>query len=235
MIMQPFNIYIGWDSKEPEAYDVCKYSIEKHASIPVKIHPLKINALRKDRLYWREEDIGSTEFTISRFLVPHLNKGNGPGLFCDCDFLFTIDIKEIFEQYDPSKAIQVVKHDYNPTESKKFLNNVQYQYPRKNWSSFVLWNCNHPANVEMTLFNVNNAQPSTLHQFKWLKDEMIGELSHEYNWLEGHYKEPEDGSPKVIHYTRGGPWFDDCKDVEYAELWNNYYKELMENQNVKIA
>lgn len=233
--MQPVNIYVGWDSKEPEAYEVCKYSIEKYSSIPVKVYPLKINALRKDRLYWREEDIGSTEFTISRFLVPHLNHYKGPALFCDCDFLFLTDIKELFDQFDNKKAIQVVKHDYNPPEKTKFLNNVQHQYPRKNWSSFVLWNCDHPANAEMSLFNVNNALPSTLHQFKFLKDEMIGELNHEWNWLEGHYKEPKDGSPKAIHYTRGGPWFEECKDVEYAELWNEHYKELTENQNVKIA
>ena len=226
------NIYIGWDSKEPEAYDVCKYSIEKRSSVPVNIQPLKIKKFREDKIYWRPDDIGSTEFTITRFLVPYLNEFKGWGMFVDCDFLFLDDVAKLFENFDESKAVMVAKHDYQPTEETKFLNNKQYIYPRKNWSSLMLFNCEHCNNREMTVYNVNNVAPGFLHQFKWLKDDHIGEISHEWNWLEGHYKEPLDGSPKAVHYTRGGPWFDDWKHVEYAELWEQEYKELTENNNV---
>jgi lipopolysaccharide biosynthesis glycosyltransferase len=230
--MEPLKIFIGWDSKEPEAYDVCKYSIEKRSSVPVDIQPLKIRELREDRVYWRPEDIGSTEFTITRFLVPYLTDYKGFALFCDCDFLFLDDVAKLFEQADYSKAVQVVQHNYVPTETKKFLNNKQYVYPRKNWSSLMLWNCEHHNNKEMNVYNVNAVEPGFLHQFKWLKDDHIGSLSHEWNWLEGHYKEPQDGSPKAVHYTRGGPWFKDWKDVEYASLWEKEFKELTEIKNV---
>ena len=227
-----YNVYVGWDSKEPEAYEVCKYSILKRASEKVNVIPIKLDELKDSRIYWREADIGSTEFTISRFLVPYLQGFKGFALFCDCDFLFLDDVVKLFKCADYSKGVSVVKHDYVPKEKTKFLNNKQFIYPRKNWSSLMLWNCGYHNNLEMSVYNVNNVDPGFLHQFKWLKDDMIGEIPHEWNWLEGHYHEPDDGSPKAIHYTRGGPWFDDYKDVEYAELWEQEYKELMESKNV---
>lgn len=227
--MDSVNVYVGWDSREAVAFDVCKHSILERSSIDVNVIPLKQKDLRATNLYWRGEDIGSTEFTITRFLVPYLNGYRGPALFCDCDFLFDCDIAELFDLYDESKAVQVVKHDYAPPEKKKFLDNIQYHYPRKNWSSLVLWNTGHELNQQMTLNMVNSKEPSFLHQFKWLPDEMIGELGHEWNWLEGHYHEPEDGSPKVIHYTRGGPWFPGYENVDYADRWNKELKDYKEN------
>ena len=221
-----YNVYIGWDSKEPIAYDVCKYSINRESSIDVNTIPLIQNELRERQLYWRDQDIGSTEFTITRFLVPYLNGYSGIALFCDCDFLYVEDIKKLFDQFDPSKAIQVVKHEYDPVEDSKFLGNVQHKYPKKNWSSLMLFNCDHPGNKALTLDCVNQQPPSYLHQLKWLDHDDIGELSHEWNWLEGHYREPQDGSPKAIHYTRGGPWFEECAGVEYADDWNQALQEL---------
>ena len=96
---------------------------------------------------------------------------------------------------------------------------VQTQYPRKNWSSMVLWNCGHPSNQQVTPEMVNTKKSRTMHRFAWLKDEEIGSVSHEWNWLEGSYKEPQDGKPKAIHFTEGGPWFANCQDVDYADLW----------------
>lgn len=98
---------------------------------------------------------------------------------------------------------------------------VQQQYPRKNWSSMMLINCGHPSNHVVTKSFVNNEAltGAYLHRFSWLKDEEIGEISHEWNWLEGWYKEPKDGKPKAIHFTEGGPWFKNCQDVDYADLW----------------
>lgn len=215
-----YNIYVGWDSKEPIAYDVCKFSILQNASINVNVIPLKITQLRECGLYTRGDDIGSTEFTISRFLVPYLNNYEGVAVFCDCDFLYQTDVSELFDLFDESKAVQVVKHDYTPKESTKFLGHTQHVYPRKNWSSLVMWNCSHKSNKRVSIDMVNSKEPSYLHQFKWLDDNEIGEISHEWNWLEGHYSEPQDGSPKAIHFTRGGPWFEGYENVQYADRWN---------------
>lgn len=226
------KIFIGWDSKEEIAYEVCKFSILEKASIPVEIYPLKQVELRQKGFYWRDQDIGSTEFTLTRFLTPWLSHYEGISLFVDCDFLFESDVKELLNSFDSSKAIQVVKHDYIPQEATKFLGNVQHSYPRKNWSSCILWNCSHPANKIIDTYAVNNNEPSYLHRFKWLEDELIGDLDHRWNWLEGHYKEPRDGSPKAIHYTRGGPWFKGYENVEYAERWNKALERFKENQHV---
>lgn len=230
VLQNNYHVFVGWDSKEPEAYDVCEFSMRRRTQDNLFIFPLKMDQLVALRQYWREPDIGSTEFTITRFLVPHLMGYTGVALFCDCDFLFLTDVSRLFAQFDETKAVQVVKHDYRPKETTKFLNNVQHQYPRKNWSSMVLWNCSHPANRVVDLNMVNSKEPSYLHQFKWLADDLIGDLSHEWNWLEGHYYEPEDGRPKAIHYTRGGPWFEEYKDVEYADRWQKEYKQLQESK-----
>tara|TARA_R110002096_G_scaffold159194_1_gene324920 strand:- start:171 stop:503 length:333 start_codon:yes stop_codon:yes gene_type:complete len=96
---------------------------------------------------------------------------------------------------------------------------LQLPYPRKNWSSFILWNCEHPKNKLLDLETVNNQAGQWLHRFSWLDDEDIGELSLEWNWLVGHYTAPADGEPKVLHYTEGGPWFENMRDCEYDHIW----------------
>ena len=105
-------------------------------------------------------------------------------------------------------------------------------YPRKNWSSLVLWNCGHPSNKTVTKDYVNdpNTTGKILHRFSWLEDHEIGSISHEWNWLAGWYKEPDDGKPKAIHYTEGGPWFKDYRNCEYSELWKSSLNGMMDNQ-----
>ena len=105
----------------------------------------------------------------------------------------------------------------------------QTQYPRKNWSSMVLYNCGHPSNEKLSVDLVNNPNydGKYFHRFSWLKDEEIGKLSHEWNWLVGWYKEPEDGKPCAIHYTEGGPWFKNYRNCEYGDVWKKYLAEMM--------
>lgn len=222
-----FNIYVGWDSREDVAYQVCRYSVLKHASVPVNIIPLKLHELKEQEIYTREHDkLGSTEFTFSRFLVPYLNKRQGWAMFVDCDFLFTRDIAEIFEFLDESKALMCVKHNYTPTETTKMDGQAQHLYPRKNWSSMMLFNCAHPSNHKLSLGVVNNATGQYLHRFQWLQDEEIGGVPKTWNWLEGWYPAPFDSStPAAIHHTRGGPWFKDYQDVDYGDLWLEYFHE----------
>lgn len=217
------NVYIGWDSREPIAADVCKYSIEQNTSIPVNVVYLQQDNLRDRNLYWRDVDqLASTEFTFTRFLVPHLNNYDGYAIFVDCDFLFTGDLADLLDEIDPKKAVTVVQHDYTPPEGTKMDGQRQLPYPRKNWSSMIVWNCGHKDNKKVDLEFVNTATGQDLHRFTWLDDTDIGNLNPEWNWLVGWYREYRDGFPKALHYTEGGPWFDEYRNCEYAEIWKTY-------------
>lgn len=224
----PKQVFVGWDSRQAVTYDVCKYSINKTASLPISIFPLKQQVLRESGAYTRGEDKkASTEFSLTRFYIPLITQYKGLSIFCDSDFLWLEDIQHVFDLAKPEYAVQVVKHHYNPTAHTKMDGKLQEVYPKKNWSSLILWNNEHPKNKSLSHEFLNSAEPSTLHQFKWLDDHEIGEISFEWNWLVGWYKEPDDGKPKAIHYTEGGPWLENCKSVEYADLWEESLKEYL--------
>ena len=223
------NVYIGYDTREDIAYQVSKYSILSQSQ-NITVNPLKLNELKDKKFYWRDEDkLGSTEFTFSRFLVPELNNYSGWALFCDCDILFLEDVNNLFNLADEKYAVMCVQHDYTPKEGTKMDGKAQTLYPRKNWSSLVLWNCSHPSNKAITkdLINHPDTTGKYLHRFSWLNDEEIGSLSHQWNWLVGWYKDPEDGSPKAIHYTEGGPWFENYRHCEYHQVWKNQLQTMM--------
>ncbi|MEO1330180.1 MAG: glycosyltransferase [Pseudomonadota bacterium] len=213
------RVFIGWDSREDIAYQVCRSSILRHASGSVEVRPLKQSELREQGLYRREEDpLASTEFTYTRFLTPYLAGFEGWAIFVDCDFLYTADIQDLWAQRDPSKAVMCVQHDYQPTEATKMDGKAQTVYPRKNWSSMMLMNCGHPSTRKLTVEAVNSEGPAYLHRMLWADDAEIGALDKTWNWLEGWYA-PEAAPPKAIHYTRGGPWFEAWRDVDYGALW----------------
>ena len=218
------DIYIGYDSKESSAFDVCKFSLECNTSSDINITPLRLQSLRDGGIYTRSYDVkSSTEFTFSRFLVPHLQQHTGWAMFCDCDFVWLDDVSKLFDLCDDKYAVMVVKHDYTPKETVKMDGAPQEQYPRKNWSSMVLWNCDHQANHYVTPDLVNTQTGMFLHRFMWLEDHQIGEISHEWNWLTDWYDESTDGSPRALHYTLGGPWFEQYKHAKYADVWNEYH------------
>lgn len=214
------KVYVGWDSREDIAYQVCRHSLISRNE-NVEVIPLKQNELRKAEIYTREEDpLSSTEFTFTRFLVPHLNNYTGWAAFVDCDFVFLENIQKLFNlTHNQDYAVMVVQHEYNPTNTIKMDGKTQYRYPRKNWSSLILFNCEHPSNKVLTKELVNSATGAYLHRFQWLKDEEIGALSQEWNWLVGWYKEPNHGKPKALHYTEGGPWFPNHVKCEYGAVW----------------
>ena len=216
------KIYIGYDSKEDIAYRVCKQSILNNASKEIKINSLKLYELISKQYYVRSVDpLASTEFTYSRFLIPALMNYQGWALFCDCDFLFFEDIFKIFNSLDENKAVYCVQHDYTPKEKHKMDGQQQTVYPRKNWSSLIIYNCSHPSNKKLTKDVVNSETGSYLHQFKWLADDEIGSLDERWNWLEGWTSQHNSTSPFAVHYTRGGPWFDEWQDVEFSKEWIN--------------
>lgn len=231
---KPFRFFVGYDTREDLAYEVCRYSILKRSSIPVEIIPIKQSQLRDQKLFWRERNkLESTEFSFTRFLTPYLAGYEGWAVFVDCDFLYLSDVKELYDLIDEKYAVMCVQHDYTPKESTKMDGAVQTVYPRKNWSSMVLYNCGHPKNKALSPEIVNKETGAYLHRFMWLDDEDIGEVPFVWNFLVGHNR-VVDGDvntyPKAIHYTSGGPWFEAWKDCEFADLW---WKELDEYRKVK--
>ena len=214
------KVFIGYDHVESIAWHTLAHSIYSRCSEPISIIPLNLKNLQK--IYLREHDERqSNSFSFSRFLVPYLCHFDGDAVFMDCDMLITTDISELFSycRSDPSKAVHVVKHDYTPRNEIKYLGKKQYSYPRKNWSSFIYWNNNHVKNYTLDKKVIRDATAAFLHRFSWLEDDEIGELPITWNFLVGEYDKPLH-APKVIHWTVGGPYFDEFKDTDYADLWN---------------
>ena len=223
-----FKCFVGYDSKEDIAYRVCKYSLLKRSTINLKVLSLKLDELISKKLYTRNVDpLASTQFTYSRFLVPNLAGYKGWALFCDCDFIFLEDISKLIKDLDNSKAVYCVKHDYTPKEKHKMDGQKQTIYPRKNWSSFILYNCSHPSTKSLTVETVNKESGAYLHQFKWCKDNEIGSLDERWNYLEGWTSNHNKAKPFAVHFTRGGPWFSEWQDVEFANEWNNERDEYL--------
>ena len=212
------KIYVGWDSREDIAWQVCRHSILRRTSADIDVFPLQQTVLRDLGVYTREQDTASTEFSLTRFLTPYLAAHNGWSVFMDCDFLVNRDITEIFDHLDPSRALYCVQHDYTPANAVKMDGIVQTRYPRKNWSSFMVFNGAHPGVRALTPEVVNGATPAYLHRFAWLSDNDIGALDLEWNFLVGEYAKPSQ-LPICLHYTNGGPWFNGWKNTDYSENW----------------
>ena len=218
--MNPLRVFVGWDSREDVAYQVCKRSLESSSSIPVEVSPIRQQDLRSRGLYTRGSDpLSSTEFSFTRFLTPYLAGYEGWAVFVDCDFLFRRDIAGILDYLDPSKALYCVKHEYAPPETVKMDGQQQTQYPRKNWSSFMLINCGHEQVRRLTPAVVNTANGLFLHRFNWLTDDVIGALPMTWNYLEGWHTKVDCDDPIAVHFTRGGPWFENYRNVEYGQEW----------------
>ena len=214
------KIFIGYDSREDIAYQVCKRSLEKNTSVPLEIQPIKQQEMRERGLYWREHDpFSSTEFSFTRFLVPYLAGYKGWAVFMDCDFLWRGDVAGLMDYANPYYGAVVVQHDYKPKETHKMDNRVQHQYPRKNWSSMILFNCEHLHIKAVTPELVNRESGMYLHQIRFLWDACIGNLPIAYNYLEGWHTKDDCPNPVAVHFTRGGPWFKDYTDVEYGSEW----------------
>ena len=215
------NIYVGFDQKEAVAYHVFCQSLIDNSSLPLKISPIALKNLQK---YDEKHTDRSNDFVYSRFLIPFLNNFNGWALFVDGDMICQSDIKELFDLRDDSKAVMVVKHNYETKQEKKYLGNINENYPRKNWSSVILWNCNHSKHKILTPTFVSEQTGKFLHRFSWLEDKDIGELPLEWNWLAIEYE--DNTKAKIIHYTLGTPCFSDYKNTAMAEIWYKYYSRL---------
>lgn len=209
------RIYIGFDSKEVVAYHVLVQSILERSSLPVEFTPIVLDNLRG--IFTRERNpLQSTEFSFSRFLVPYLSDYQGWSLFMDCDMLARADLAELWALRDDRYAVMCVKHDYQPKIETKFLGQTQTKYEKKNWSSVMMFN--NAKCTALTEDYVNTATGLQLHQFKWLEnDDLIGGLPVHWNYLVNEYD--HDPAAKIVHFTDGGPYFDQYKNDDYADEW----------------
>lgn len=214
-MIETARIFIGFDSQEAVAYHVLCQSILERSSIPVSFTPVALNTLH--RVFRRERNaLQSTEFSFSRFLVPYLSGYQGWSLFIDCDMLARADIAELWSLRDERFAAMCVKHDYVPIGERKFLGQVQTRYRKKNWSSVVLFNNGKCRRLDPDY--VNTATGLELHQFKWLEsDDLIGELPAAWNWLVNEYAPRPDA--RLVHFTDGGPYFEEYREDDYADEW----------------
>ena len=219
---EKINIVVGFDQRESIAYHTFCQSIIEKASLPVSFLPLAINTLKD---YKETHTDKSNDFVYSRFLTPHLQDFKGWAIFADGDMICQADIKELWDLRDTSKALLVVKHDYQTKSHQKYLGNINENYPRKNWSSVILWNCAHPKHRILTSEFIANQTGKYLHRFSWLDDDDIGELPPEWNWLAIEY--PENKNAKLIHYTLGTPCFKDYRNTEMADIWHDTQRRIL--------
>jgi hypothetical protein len=209
------RVFIGYDSREAVAFHVCVNSIIRHTSIPISVTPLALNNL----LGYRETHTdGSNQFIYSRFLVPHLENYQGWAIFIDGDMLLRADVAELWALRDDSKAVMCVHHEYKTKVTRKYLGAANQDYPRKNWSSVVLWNCGHSANRIITPEFVEGATGSQLHRFTWLSDDLIGEIPKAWNWLPDEFGPNQEA--KLLHWTLGTPCFHEYATAPMAEEWH---------------
>lgn len=209
------RIFIGYDPREAVAYSVLAYSIQARASQPVLIAPLMLAQL-SGILTRERHPLQSTDFSFSRFLTPYLSGFEGWSVFMDCDMLMLDDIVNLWNLRDDRYAVMVVKHHHVPKETVKFLGKPQTKYEKKNWSSVMLFN--NARCRALTPKYVNEASGLDLHQFKWLdNDDLMGALPDRWNHLVGYNPPRKDAA--LVHYTLGGPYFDEYRGCEYAREW----------------
>lgn len=210
------KIFIGYDEREAEVMHVCIQSIIEKSSSPVSVIPLTLKALKG--VYQEVHSDGSNAFIYSRFLIPYLCGYQGRALFIDGDMVLRSDIIELFALFDESKALQVIKHDYKTKHPIKYMGSKNEDYPRKNWSSVILWNCAHRENVVLTPEFVQSSTGKFLHRFSWLKDELVGDLPKTWNWLPDEFGENNDAN--LLHYTVGSPCFMEYANTPMASEYN---------------
>lgn len=231
------KVYIGWDPRETQAYDVAKWSIKQHSE-NVDIEALKLSEIKhvfNRPIEWRGNQMWcpisqapqTTEFSTSRFAIPFLTKGWA--LFVDCDVVCKADISELFSLAEDKYAVMVVKHKQKVGAGEiKMVDQASVYYNRKNWSSVMLINCDHPANQRLTVDDINAWPGRDLHAFKWLRDEEIGELPLEWNHLVDVSDAEEIDNAKILHYTLGGPWLKGWQEKKSDWQWLQMRDQFLE-------
>lgn len=220
-------LYVGYDPREAACFHVFAQSVIERASAPVSFIPLHKPMLSN---FDGQRD-GSNAFIYSRFLVPYLQNYRGWALFCDGDMACLDDIAKLWALREANgfdKAVCVVKHDYKTKYPRKYIGTPMeadnLDYPGKNRSSVMLWNCEHYSNRILTPDFVKETPGSFLHRFQWLKESQVGQLPPEWNALA---LEQDIGLASLVHYTLGAPGFKHYQYSDGAEHWHRAKKNAM--------
>lgn len=187
------RVFVGFDPRQPVAYQVAAASIAKNSSRPVSITPLILSQLPLKRR-------GLTEFTFSRFLVPYLCSYEGHALFVDADVLCLGDIDEL--PWDSLEAVRMVKHESVQRAGKTV--DVRFERP-----SVMLFNCQR-----CTALTPEFVESGNVFAMNWTT--AIGSLPAEWNYLVGYNT---GGGAKLAHFTQGIPIFEETRNDEYAAEW----------------
>jgi len=214
--MKPIPVFVGYDPREAIAYHVCANSIIRNASAPVAIIPVALNLFTD---YKETHGDNSNHFVYTRFLVPYLMDFKGRAIFIDGDMVVRGDIIELYESLQTAHDVAVVKHDYKTRMPVKYMGAPNEDYPRKNWSSVIVWDCQSYPNRRLTPDFVQRQPGSFLHRFSWIDDDRIQALPPEWNWLPDELG--ENNEAKLLHYTLGTPCFHEFADTTQAEHWHS--------------
>jgi hypothetical protein len=226
-MMRDFKIFIGYDQNQSEAAQVCAESIHRFTGNEVPINFIDKDKLHLKNLYWRAHDpCQSTDFAFTRFLTPYLAGYYGTALFCDSDFLWRKDPREILQYQNKNVPVQVVQHQLTPDDAKptKMGGKVQTFYPKKNWSSLMMFNMGgqYSRNILHSLdpSAVSEESAAFLHGFGWSPYmDPMDSLPKSFNHLIG-YKGYDDPDPVAVHFTDGGPWHGEkYKKLPFASEW----------------
>jgi len=227
------TLFAGYDPRESIVYHTFVQSVLETSSLPVCDIPLHVPMLRD---FDGQQD-GTNAFIYSRFLVPSIMQFEGWAIYCDSDMLFRDDLAKLWALRDDRYAVMVVKHDYKTRHSLKAIGTAlesrNDDYPKKNWSSMVLWNCGHPRNRIVTRDFASTAGGKMLHRFEWLQEEDIGEIPREWNHLVGEY--PYDSHAKLVHFTLGSPCFDFYRRCDYSEEWHRMKDQVERADCLRLA
>jgi len=195
--MTPINVFIGFDSRQPLAFQVAAHSVWKTSGCSVSVTRLDLRHLPVGRR-------GLTEFTYSRFLAPWLCAYKGMSVFLDSDVLVREDVVELlgYAMAYPKTPVFVVKG------------------PRKfEWASLMVFN--NPLCQMLTPAYVENRRLNPL-AFPWAHT--VGELPKEWNHLVG-YDVPNPEA-KLVHFTQGIPIWPETKECEFAAEWHAAAREM---------
>ena len=232
------RVFIGFDSREEAAAEVAAKTLREVTNGEIEPEFLRADKLADQGLLWRVTDKRgsqaydlvsnapkSTEFAISRFLTPIICQ-TGYALFVDCDVVLREDPRNMLREVNAQHAVSVVQHDYLPSNTLKMVDQTQTVYPRKNWSSVMLFNCEHPANRRLSIRDVNERPGRDLHRFYWLHDREIGSLHPRWNWLVDVQPRPE--RIGIAHMTLGGPWLPGWQGGSFDDDWRNCYGQELD-------
>jgi len=225
--LEIIRLTVGYDERESIAYHTFIQSLIDNSSIPISVTPLVLRSIKN---YYERHTDGSNSFIYSRFLTPLIYGYDGWAIYADGDMVCRSDIKKLWDLRNEKYAVMVVKHDYKTKSQKKYLGNINQDYPRKNWSSLILWNCKHPSNSCLTSDYIMTKSGAYLHRFSWLDDDEIGELPITWNWLTTEY--PDNYNAHLLHYTLGTPCFSDYAESPMADVWHKAHKKSQNGSDI---